>query len=172
MTMGLDQMGTMFARREGIEPDLDPVYIGSHLDTQPTGGKFDGNLARGPRIAPPAHDMVWYVDYRRGLLGRLNPETRKVDEWPMPSGADARPYAMTKDDQGRLWFVETGVQPNRLVGFDPTTSQFFSSTPIPSSGAERNTVRHMVFDAKTGMIWFGTDAGTIGRATVSRPSVM
>jgi len=38
LTMGLDQMGTMFARREGTDPSLDPVYIGSHLDTQPTGG--------------------------------------------------------------------------------------------------------------------------------------
>ncbi|RUT30124.1 Zn-dependent hydrolase [Arsenicitalea aurantiaca] len=44
LEMGLDEMGTMFARREGEEPDLDPVYIGSHLDTQPTGGKFDGVL--------------------------------------------------------------------------------------------------------------------------------
>jgi len=43
-TMGVDQMGSMFARREGAEPGLDPVYIGSHLDTQPTGGKFDGVL--------------------------------------------------------------------------------------------------------------------------------
>ncbi|MDQ1899253.1 Zn-dependent hydrolase [Paracoccus sp. WLY502] len=44
MTMGLDRMGNMFMRHEGTEPDLDPVYIGSHLDTQPTGGKFDGVL--------------------------------------------------------------------------------------------------------------------------------
>jgi N-carbamoyl-L-amino-acid hydrolase len=44
MTMGLDQMGTMFARREGTEPGLDPVYMGSHLDTQPTGGRYDGVL--------------------------------------------------------------------------------------------------------------------------------
>ena len=44
LTMGLDQMGTMFARREGTEPNLDPVYVGSHLDTQPTGGRYDGVL--------------------------------------------------------------------------------------------------------------------------------
>jgi len=44
MTMGLDQMGTMFARREGTDPDALPVYVGSHLDTQPTGGKYDGVL--------------------------------------------------------------------------------------------------------------------------------
>src|SRR5690349_16038266 len=44
MTMGVDQMGTMFARREGIDPNALPVYVGSHLDTQPTGGRYDGVL--------------------------------------------------------------------------------------------------------------------------------
>lgn len=44
MTMGVDRMGTMFARREGEEPGLAPVYMGSHLDTQPTGGRYDGVL--------------------------------------------------------------------------------------------------------------------------------
>jgi len=44
MSMGLDRMGNMFMRHEGNEPDLDPIYIGSHLDTQPTGGRYDGVL--------------------------------------------------------------------------------------------------------------------------------
>jgi N-carbamoyl-L-amino-acid hydrolase len=44
LEMGLDEMGTMFARREGTDSDLPPVYVGSHLDTQPTGGKYDGVL--------------------------------------------------------------------------------------------------------------------------------
>ncbi|MEO0823842.1 MAG: Zn-dependent hydrolase, partial [Pseudomonadota bacterium] len=44
LAMGLDQMGTMFARREGTDPEALPVYVGSHLDTQPTGGKYDGVL--------------------------------------------------------------------------------------------------------------------------------
>ena len=43
-SMGLDSMGNMFATRAGTDPDAAPVYIGSHLDTQPTGGKFDGVL--------------------------------------------------------------------------------------------------------------------------------
>jgi len=42
-TMGVDTMGNMFATRPGTE-DLPPVYMGSHLDTQPTGGKYDGVL--------------------------------------------------------------------------------------------------------------------------------
>ncbi len=43
-TVTVDRMGTMFARRAGTDPSLPPVMLGSHLDTQPTGGKFDGAL--------------------------------------------------------------------------------------------------------------------------------
>ena len=43
-TVTVDDMGVMFARREGQRSDIPPIAIGSHLDTQPTGGKFDGNL--------------------------------------------------------------------------------------------------------------------------------
>ncbi len=44
MTMGVDTMGNMFARRDGTDPEALPVYVGSHLDTQPTGGRYDGVL--------------------------------------------------------------------------------------------------------------------------------
>ena len=38
----VDQMGNLFARRNGADPQRAPVVIGSHLDSQPTGGKYDG----------------------------------------------------------------------------------------------------------------------------------
>ena len=38
----VDKLGNMFARREGTDPSLPPVLIGSHLDTQAAGGRFDG----------------------------------------------------------------------------------------------------------------------------------
>jgi N-carbamoyl-L-amino-acid hydrolase len=44
LALEIDEMGNMFARRAGVEDDLPPVVLGSHLDTQPTGGKFDGVL--------------------------------------------------------------------------------------------------------------------------------
>ncbi|WP_319568918.1 Zn-dependent hydrolase [Cohaesibacter marisflavi] len=44
LTMGVDKMGSMFMTRPGTDPDALPVYVGSHLDTQPTGGKYDGVL--------------------------------------------------------------------------------------------------------------------------------
>ncbi len=44
MTLGVDTMGNMFATRAGEDPTALPVYMGSHLDTQPTGGRYDGVL--------------------------------------------------------------------------------------------------------------------------------
>jgi virginiamycin B lyase len=104
------------------------------------------------------------VDYTRGYLGRLDPATGQFKEWALPGGVTSLPYAMAVDSKDRLWMVETGSQPNRLVGFDPKQEKFFGLTPIPSGGG---TVRHMVFDERSGQIWFGTDNNTIGRAQVS-----
>jgi virginiamycin B lyase len=116
------------------------------------------------RIAVTSDGMLWYGDYTRGMLGRFDPNTGAVKEWPLPSAGMSLPYAMTSDDKDRIWLVETGVKPNRLVGFDPKTSSWFSITPISKSGGI--SVRHMVFHRPTRTIWFGTDANTIGRAII------
>jgi virginiamycin B lyase len=116
------------------------------------------------RIAVTSDGMLWYGDYTRGMLGRFDPNTREVKEWPLPSAGMSLPYAMASDDKDRIWLVETGVQPNRLVGFDPKTQDWFSITPISKSGG--GSVRHMVFHPQTRTIWFGTDANTIGRANI------
>jgi virginiamycin B lyase len=120
--------------------------------------------ARGRRIERTSDGALWYVDYARGFLGRLDPASGRVEEWAAPSRGESRPYAMVVDERDRIWYVETGVAPNQLVGFDTKTRQVVSTTPIPSNGATRNTVRHMIYHAPTKSIWFGTDAGTIGRA--------
>ena len=54
-------MGNMFARREGRDPTRPPVLMGSHLDSQPTGGKFDGALGviAGLEVMPPW--MTWNI---------------------------------------------------------------------------------------------------------------
>ncbi len=43
LSITIDQIGNVFMRRAGRNPALPPVMSGSHIDTQPTGGKFDGN---------------------------------------------------------------------------------------------------------------------------------
>lgn len=119
--------------------------------------------ARDRRIARTNDGYIWYTDFARGYIGRLDPRSGEVKEWEAPAKERSSPYAMATDDKGRLWFSETGVIPNRFVGFDPKTEKFFSITEIESLGG---SVRHMVFDPKTRSIWFGTDANTIGRASI------
>ena len=69
---------------------------------------------------------------------------------------------MVRDDEDRIWVVETS-QPNRFVSFDSKTLQFSEETKVPSGGG---TVRHMIYDPATKSIWFGTDNNTIGQAVV------
>jgi virginiamycin B lyase len=121
--------------------------------------------ARPRRVAVTSDGAVWYDDYAGGMLGRLDPVTGGVEEWPLPGGATSRPYALIGDNRDRVWIVETGSQPNVFVGFDTRTRQFLPSRPVPSGGG---TVRHMYFEPATQTIWFGTDVGTIGRANLPR----
>jgi virginiamycin B lyase len=83
----------------------------------------------------------------------------------MPGGSRSLPYAMAVDDRGRVWLAETGMQPNRLVAFDPGAAAFTDSVDV-GGGDAPNTVRHMVFHAPTREIWFGTDRNTVGRLRV------
>ena len=118
--------------------------------------------SRPRRIAVTSDGIVWYGDYTRGMLGRFDPKTKSVREFPLPSAGQSLPYAMASDDRDRIWLAETGVQPNRLVGFDSKSERWISITPISESGGL--TVRHMIFHAPTRSLWFGTDANTIARA--------
>jgi N-carbamoyl-L-amino-acid hydrolase len=59
MSITIDQIGNVFMRREGKNPALAPVMTGSHIDTQPTGGKFDGNygVLAGLEVVRTLNDM-------------------------------------------------------------------------------------------------------------------
>ncbi|NGM85975.1 Zn-dependent hydrolase [Parapusillimonas sp. SGNA-6] len=71
-TVRVDEVGNIFAHRAGVDDSLPPVMTGSHIDTQPTGGKFDGNFGvlsglevlrtlndRGIRTQAPLEVVVW-----------------------------------------------------------------------------------------------------------------
>jgi virginiamycin B lyase len=96
--------------------------------------------ARPRRITVDQNDIVWYTDYARGFLGRLDLKTKQVKEFPSPGGARSQPYGITVTSDGAIWYSESGVEPNTLVRFDPATSAF-QKWDIPSGGG---VVRHMV----------------------------
>lgn len=57
-SIAVDRIGNIFARRDGADPDAAPVLMGSHLDTQATGGKFDGvyGVLAGLEVLRTLHD--------------------------------------------------------------------------------------------------------------------
>jgi virginiamycin B lyase len=120
--------------------------------------------ARPRRLELTSDGRVWYVDYAKGMLGFLHPDTGLFKEYPTPGGSGSRPYGMAVDAHDRLWFVESGLSPNRFVGFDPVSESFTEPVDVPSGGG---TVRHMYYDADTDVVWFGADTKTVGRADLS-----
>ncbi len=116
--------------------------------------------ARPRRVEITDDGRIWYGDYADGLLGAYDPASGTFEEWPLPSGAESRPYGTAMDGEGNIWLVETGVQPNRFVGFDPDNERFFAIGEVPSGG---RTLRHMHYHEATNTIWFGADTNTVGR---------
>lgn len=119
---------------------------------------------RPRRLAITSDGRVWYGDYATGYVGVYDPADGSHQEWAMPEGRDAQPYAVTVDDQDRFWLVASGTSPNKFVGFDTHTEEFIVSKDIESGGG---TVRHMVFHEPTNSIWFGTDTNYLGRARIN-----
>jgi N-carbamoyl-L-amino-acid hydrolase len=76
LTVEVDQIGNMYARRRGRRNDLPPVMIGSHLDTQPTGGKFDGafGVLTGLEIVRYLNDHGIETDHPLEVVNWTNEE--------------------------------------------------------------------------------------------------
>ncbi|HET8807500.1 MAG TPA: lyase [Methylophaga sp.] len=115
------------------------------------------------RIGVTSDDRIWWTDAGMGHIGVYDPQQKSMRQWPTPGGEAAGLYAMTVDHKDRIWYVETGLQPNRFIGFDSQNEKFISIDEVPSGGI---SIRHMVFDEASNAIWFATDANTIGKAVV------
>jgi virginiamycin B lyase len=84
---------------------------------------------------------IWYVNSSQGRLGRYDPQSGEIEEWPSPSGPDSHPYALAVVN-GIVWYNESGKRPDTLARFDPKT-ETFQSWPIPSGNVHAGIVRHM-----------------------------
>ena len=113
LTMGIDQMGTMFARREGTRPDLLPVYVGSHLDTQPTGGKYDGVLGvlAGLEIIRTLNDQGIETKHPIVIVNFTNEEGTRFPPAMVASGVFAGVHSLDwaysrEDSEGKTFGEE------------------------------------------------------------------
>jgi N-carbamoyl-L-amino-acid hydrolase len=110
MTMKVDELGSMFFKREGTDKNALPVVIGSHLDTQPTGGKYDGVLGvlAGLEIVRTLNDLNIQTKHPILVVNWTNEEGSRFPPAMMASAGYAGIYDVNallsaKDAEGNIF---------------------------------------------------------------------
>jgi beta-ureidopropionase / N-carbamoyl-L-amino-acid hydrolase len=104
-TVEVDEVGNMFATRPGKRRDILPIAMGSHLDTQPTGGKFDGVLGvLGPlEVLHTLNDMGYESNAPLMIVNWTNEEGSRFAPAMLCSGVYAGvftpDYAYSREDR-------------------------------------------------------------------------
>jgi N-carbamoyl-L-amino-acid hydrolase len=98
LTVRVDAIGNMFARREGRDPQRKPVLFGSHLDSQPSGGKFDGALGvlAGLEVIRTLNDLGVTTEAPLELVNWTDEEGSRFGHSLMGSGVWAGVYPQEK----------------------------------------------------------------------------
>jgi len=98
LTVRVDAIGNMFARRPGRDPSRAPVLFGSHLDSQPSGGKFDGALGvlAGLEVMRSLNDLGIVTDAPLELINWTDEEGSRFGHSLMGSGVWAGVFSLDK----------------------------------------------------------------------------
>ena len=92
------------------------------------------------RLDISSDGSIWYVNSSQGRIGRYNSSTGDIKEWSSPSGKNSHPYAIAVIDN-IVWYNESGMRPDVLVRFDPSSEKFQSwAIPSMSISSEINQV--------------------------------
>ena len=96
MAIRIDGIGNMYAHRKGADPKAPPVAIGSHLDSQPSGGKFDGayGVMAGLEIVRTLNDAGLATQAPLEVIAWTNEEGSRFVPTMMGSGVFAGVHAL------------------------------------------------------------------------------
>ena len=125
--MTVDQVGNMFALKPGQRSDVAPIAIGSHLDTQPTGGKFDGVLGvlGGLEVMRTLHDLGYETNAPLMLVNWTNEEGSRFAPAMLGSGVYAGVFDRAFADSRR---GSPGRRPSRR----PSRASAIAARPRPA----------------------------------------
>ncbi|MDA8249040.1 MAG: Zn-dependent hydrolase [Rhodospirillales bacterium] len=162
-TVTVDEMGNMFARRPGRDNSLAPISVGSHLDTQPTGGKFDGiiGVLSGLEMLRTMNDLQIETNAPIEVVNWTNEEGSRFAPAMLASGVFAgvftREYADSrKDREGKEFGAELeriGYRGTEKVGARKFAAHFeLHIEQGPILEAEGKTIG--IVTGVQGMRWF------------------
>jgi virginiamycin B lyase len=101
-----------------------------------------------------ADGSIWWTGQYASKLGRLDPKTGDMKEFPLPDGSG--PHGLVEDKAGNVWF--TGISKNYVGMLDPKTGKV-TEHPLPEGFRGPHTP---IFDQK-GTLWFTVQSGAVGR---------
>jgi N-carbamoyl-L-amino-acid hydrolase len=169
LSVRVDEIGNMFARRPGRDPNRLPVLFGSHLDSQPSGGKFDGALGviAGLEVMQSLNDLGIVTEAPVELINWTDEEGSRFGHSLMGSGVWSGVYTRDKiyaltDTEGTS--VETaldqigyrGAEPARPFPADAYFELHIEQGPI----LEREHTDIGIVTGAQAQVWY--DAVTIG----------
>src|SRR5437870_1195362 len=96
--VSVDRIGNIFAQRPGRDPSLPPVMTGSHLDTQPTGGKFDGayGVMAGLGRVRTLNDLAYETEAPIEIVAWTNEEGSRFSPAMVGSGVFAGVFELAE----------------------------------------------------------------------------
>ncbi len=166
----VDDMGNMFARMEGSRKDIPPIAMGSHLDTQPTGGKFDGVLGvlSALEVLRTLREAGYETYAPIEVINFTNEEGSRFAPALIASGVFGgvfdRTYAVAQKDRGGVTFGDAlesiGYRGPETCGDHPLSAYFelhIEQGPI----LERENCDIGIVTGAQGVRWF--DATIVGQ---------
>ncbi|MEH6606857.1 MAG: hydantoinase/carbamoylase family amidase, partial [Pseudomonadales bacterium] len=133
-SLSIDTMGNLFFRRAGINDELPPVITGSHLDTQPTGGKFDGvyGVLAGLEVIRTLNEHDVVTDHPLEIVVWTNEEGARFAPAMIGSGVWADiftlDYGLSRADKEGITIeqalIDTGFKGDKACRVKPVKAAF------------------------------------------------
>jgi virginiamycin B lyase len=115
-----------------------------------------------PHDAAVGHDgFIWYNDFQRALIGRLDPRTGQTKEWPLPILRPGFPEGLLTikvDKDGNVW-IPRFFQGCTLTRFDTKTEQFTNWTVPRQYNTNESRCAHVALGAPDGTVWMSDSGG-------------
>jgi beta-ureidopropionase / N-carbamoyl-L-amino-acid hydrolase len=179
MSITVDQIGNVFMRRPGRDNALPPVMTGSHIDTQPTGGKFDGNygVLAGLEVVRTLNDLGLQTEAPIEVAFWTNEEGSRFVPVMMGSGVFAKAFSLetayaakdvdgktVKDELQRIGYIGDEVPGQHPVG------AYFEAHIEQGPVLEDHGITIGVVEAVLGIRWY--DCTVTGMEAHAGPTPM
>ena len=172
---GWEELSSSMVALPSNQADVIAGYLATHFPVRPVPeavvipGPVDVSITEwlAPTLGSRPHDplaaadgSIWWTGQFASKLGRVDPTTGAMREFPLPP--DSGPHGLVEDDDGNIWY--TGIGQNYIGKLDPNTGDV-TQYPVPAADVVPDGARgpHTPIFDQDGTLWFTLQSGMVGR---------